>query len=273
MKWCPSCRKEFADEVNFCKFCGARLEEKIKEEKNIEENKPEKAEEKAFSSADEEKEGVGTEPSEKKDASFYKKMLLVAGIVIVLLVAVLFFRSGKGEDAADEPIEIATEGTEIQPEEIPKQPKEEEAIQPEETEIGRVQTAGGADFYVPEGFVQVEQNITFADVYRYENEGLGMYIEVWEIPFSAVSETETPQEIIKKDYYQSLNVYGGFVGYSVERDDFCVCSANDGDEITYMKFINVRDEIYSTVSFAYPVETRETCDSILEEFLDTLEYD
>lgn len=261
MKWCPSCRKEFADEVNFCKFCGAKLEEKAIH-KALE--KAEYGEKAAVASAERER----SEHLEQKESLSGKKILIAAGILIILIAGVFFLHGGRQEDTEDQMMESSAEE---QQEDIQKA---EEPVEPAiKQEIGWVQTAGGADFYVPEGFVQVEQNISFADAYRYENEGLGMYIEVWEVPFSAVSETETPQEIIKKDYYQILNMYGGFVGYSVERDDFCVCSANDGDEISYMKFINVRDEIYSTVSFAYPVETRETCDSILEEFLDTLEYD
>lgn len=270
MKWCPSCKKEFADEVNFCKFCGAKLEEKI-----IEEKKPETEEEKAIFSEEEEKEEACIKPLREKDASFYKKMLLVAGIVIVLLAAVLLFHGGKQDDTESKSAEISAEEKEEEKEEQEEQSEEKPINQDYGTEIGWVRTVGGADFYVPEGFTA--QNIgdnwdCDGYYYTYYNEALQMRMEVLEVPFSTLNEEGTPQDIIKKDYYRSLQVYGDFVGYSLEKDNFCVCSANDGDEIYYFKFINVDNETYSTVSFEYPVENRETCDKILTEFLDSLEY-
>lgn len=272
MKWCPNCKKEFADEINFCKYCGAKLEEKI-----IEEKKTESSEKTKPTPSDEPTKEVCAEPSDKKAASFNKKILLAVGIVIILLAAVLLFHGGKQKN--DESAEIGTE------EQIKEEQEKEDSDSYEEQNMEEYyahqkdrkegfwdDTAAGGGFYVPEGFGRVIYENDAADVYHYENEDLGMYIQVWEIPFSKVNENETPQNIIMDDYYRTLNIYGEFVGYSVAKDNFCVCSADDGESIYYFKFINVNDKIYSTVSFEYPVENRETCDRILTEFLSSLEY-
>lgn len=269
MRWCPSCKKEFADEVNFCKFCGAKLEEKI-----IEEKKTEKEEEKAISSEEKEKEEVCIEPSREKDASFYKKMLLVAGIVIVLLAAVLLFHGGKQEN--DESAGIGTEEQSNEEEVRDNSDAEQnmEGLHADGKDGFWVNTPKGNSFYLPEGFTERRSGENLENGYYYDfcNEELQMYLNIVEVPFSSVDEDRTPQEIMKDEYYQSLHIYGDLVGYSVERDDFCVCSANDEYDIYYTKFINLDDEVYLVLDFLYPVENRAVCDKILEEILDSLVF-
>lgn len=267
MKWCQNCKKEFADEANFCNVCGGKLEKKTADA------------DKPMQKAKEAPKKTNRELLNKKASFSGMRILIAVGIFVLLAVAIISYHWGAQNAAKDEMTEIYTEeqGTDTQSAEdfVAEMPSEQmaEPSVVQKQEIGWVCTAAGANFYVPEDFVQTPIEEAIADVHQYENEKLGMKIMVWEIPFSEADSMRAPQDVIKDDYFRMLSIYDGRTTYQAVKDDFYVISGyEDDDTIFYSKLMNIEDRIYTTLEFTYPKENQELCGQILTTFLEGLVY-
>ncbi len=136
-------------------------------------------------------------------------------------------------------------------------------------DVGWVYSVRGHSFFVPEGFVQLEDTIPPSGYrYIYYSSALDMTITVWEstiyyLPF------DTGEEWLQSDYEQ---YQGRDCSYLVQGDDYMVASGYDENGDVYYLREQFEGVEVMTYMITHPAGYLEECSALTEQFARDFEF-
>ena len=128
--------------------------------------------------------------------------------------------------------------------------------------IGRVTGMYGVSFVVPEGFDDVTPSeVAMKYYYEYINTSLNMTIGVSEHLKINIPST------LEDEYNHYMEFYGDQVSYSDMGTDWYVVSGVDDEGYVFYYSTKVYGDTYTGITMIYPYDNKDTCDGILQEFI------